>query len=452
MVSSNLKFHPDAAFVIAGQPITHTQFFADIAAYQSKLTALKAGSHVVLFHPDTYQFAVRLFALACSGHNVILPPNGQHETLSLLLAQSAFFAGDATNIDDDVLFTNLEHSLGHTPLQTNRLQWPTNTAVIFYTSGSSGQSKPIVKPWRVLNRELAVLSMSFDLPSQFTFLATVSHQHIYGLLFRLLWPLAKGHIIDSEQIQYPEHIAQRLKNIRYAALVSSPAQLGRLCADNVLIPERDKIKWLFSSGGPLNNEHAETLFNQLARPATQVFGSTETGGIAYRQVTQAAVDVPWQPFNGNFLWLNHEGRLMLDSAILEQSNFPLDDRALVHKNGQFKLLGRIDRTIKIEEKRLNLDELESYLQSHDWVKEAKVVVIPAKRVQIGAVVVLSDEATKELEQQGKLAVNRALQAYLSNRFERICLPRKWRYIDALPFNSQAKLSLKTLEQYFAKPE
>ncbi|MEL7309547.1 MAG: AMP-dependent synthetase, partial [Pseudomonadota bacterium] len=127
-------------------------------------------------------------------------------------------------------------------------------------------------------------------------------------------------------------------------------------------------------------------------------------------------------------------------------------RALVHKNGQFKLLGRIDRTIKIEEKRLNLDELESYLQSHDWVKEVKVVVIPAKRVQIGAVVVLSDEANKELEQQGKLAVNRALQAYLSNRFERICLPRKWRYIDALPFNSQAKLSLKTLEQYFAKPE
>ncbi|MEI8646180.1 hypothetical protein P4S56_19175 [Pseudoalteromonas sp. Hal056] len=90
MVASNLKFHPDAAFVVAGQPITHTQFFADIAAYQSKLTALKAGSHVVLFHPDTYQFAVRLFALACSGHNVILPPNGQHETLSLLLAQSAF--------------------------------------------------------------------------------------------------------------------------------------------------------------------------------------------------------------------------------------------------------------------------------------------------------------------------------------------------------------------------
>ena len=114
-----------------------------------------------------------------------------------------------------------------------------------------------------------------------------------------------------------------------------------------------------------------------------MFGSTETGGIAYRQVTQAAVDVLQQPFNGNHLSVNHEGRLMLDSSILEHANYPLDDRAIVHSNGQFKLLGRIDRTIKIEEKRLNLDELECFLLSHEWVKEAKLVVLPSKRVQIG---------------------------------------------------------------------
>ena len=65
---------------------------------------------------------------------------------------------------------------------------------------------------------------------------------------------------------------------------------------------------------------------------------------------------------------------------------------------------------------------------------------------------LTDKASHELEEHGKLVINRTLQAYLSNRFERVCLPRKWRYIDALPFNSQAKLSLKTPEQYFAKPE
>ena len=452
MVASNLQFHPDSAFVVAEKHITREQFFADISAFQHKLAGLKPTSHVVLFHPDTYQFAVRLFALACSGHNVILPPNGQPETLRLLLAQSPIFAGDARELDTRIVFNNLELSQQHTHSRLPRLQWPTKTAVIFYTSGSSGQSKPVVKPWRVLNRELSVLSMAFDLPSQFTFLATVSHQHIYGLLFRLLWPLVKGQVIDSEQIQYPEHIAQKLQHIQHAVLVSSPAQLGRLCMDNVLIPERARLTWLFSSGGPLNNEQAEMLCEQLARPVTQVFGSTETGGIAYRQVTQAAVDVAWQPFNGNHLSVNHEGRLMLDSSILEHANYPLDDRAIVHSNGQFKLLGRIDRTIKIEEKRLNLDELECFLLSHEWVKEAKLVVLPSKRVQIGAVVVLTDKASHELEEHGKLVINRTLQAYLSNRFERVCLPRKWRYIDALPFNSQAKLSLKTLEQYFAKPE
>ncbi len=452
MLANNLQFHPSGAFVVSDKIVNHQQFFADIAAFKAKLHTLKSPCHVVLFHPDTYQFAVRLFALACAGHNVILPPNGQPETLRLLLAQAPVFAGDTAGLDTQFSITNLEQQASCAPTPLTQLQWPTNTAVIFYTSGSSGQSKPIVKPWRVLNRELSVLSMAFDLKGQFTFLATVSHQHIYGLLFRLLWPLAIGHIIDSTQIQYPEHIVQKLKKTQQAVLISSPAQLGRLCLDNVLIPERARIKWLFSSGGPLNNQHAETLFNQLACPVTQVFGSTETGGIAYRQVTQAAVEVPWQPFSGNYLSINQEGRLILDSYILEQSGFALDDRAQVHSNGQFKLLGRIDRTIKIEEKRLNLDDLENYLISHTWVKEAKVVVLPAKRVQIGAVVVLTDDGNSERLKQGKLIINRTLQNYLSNRFERICLPRKWRYIDALPFNSQAKLSIKILEQYFAKSE
>ena len=113
MVASNLQFHPDSAFVVAEKHITREQFFADISAFQHKLAGLKPTSHVVLFHPDTYQFAVRLFAPARSGHNVILPPNGQPETLRLLLAQSPIFAGDARELDTGIVFNNLELSQQH---------------------------------------------------------------------------------------------------------------------------------------------------------------------------------------------------------------------------------------------------------------------------------------------------------------------------------------------------
>ena len=116
------------------------------------------------------------------------------------------------------------------------------------------------------------------------------------------------------------------------------------------------------------------------------------------------------------------------------------------------MLGRIDRTIKIEEKRLNLDELETFLAKHEWIQEAKLLVLPTMRVQIGAVIVLTPTGKINLSEQGKLALNRLFINYLSSCFERVCLPRKWRYIDALPYNSQAKLNINTMENFFAKPQ
>ena len=447
-----IQFDEKAAFFVDQRLITQSEFIADVTHFQSQLQQLKPASQVVLFHPDTYQFAVRLFALATRGHTVILPPNGQPETLQIFLQQSAIFCGD----DSHLLFTDGLLNIENQPAIVNpssvELTWPSEAMVVFYTSGSSGQSKPIVKSWHVLNRELMVLSSSFQLLGRLTFISTVSHQHIYGLLFRLLWPLANGHIIDSAQLQYPEHIAQKLQSCPQAVLVSSPAQLARLCNDNVLVTQRASLQWLFSSGGPLNNEHAQTLYQQLKRPITQVYGSTETGGIAYRQVLDASINTPWQPFSGNHLAVDEQGRMLLNSYILQQKNVSLDDSATLLSNGQFHLLGRLDRTIKIEEKRLNLDELEAQLIKHEWVQEAKLIVVPAKRVQIGALVVLNAVGQQHLDSQGKLATNRLLNNFLSNRFERVCLPRKWRYIQALPYNSQAKLHIKTMEQYFAKPE
>ena len=51
---------------------------------------------------------------------------------------------------------------------------------------------------------------------------------------------------------------------------------------------------------------------------------------------------------------------------------------------------------------------------------------------------------------GKLATNNLLKAHALARFERICIPKKWRFVEQLPYNSQAKLNLKALESLFAK--
>ncbi|MCV6071529.1 AMP-binding protein, partial [Escherichia coli] len=70
-------------------------------------------------------------------------------------------------------------------------------------------------------------------------------------------------------------------------LVSSPALLKRLNEEHNPVA----IRCVFSSGGPLPNQaaqHSHLLFGSLP---IEVFGSTETGGIAYRQ--QHVASTPW---------------------------------------------------------------------------------------------------------------------------------------------------------------
>ena len=42
----------------------------------------------------------------------------------------------------------------------------------------------------------------------------------------------------------------------------------------------------------------------------------------------------------------------------------------------------------------------------------------------------------------------ALKQWLLYEFEAVCVPRKWRYLDELPYTPEGKLLLKELEQYF----
>jgi hypothetical protein len=104
-------------------------------------------------------------------------------------------------------------------------------------------------------------------------------------------------------------------------------------------------------------------------------------------------------------------------------------------------LGRADRIVKIEEKRVSLDTLEKQLMASSLVEEARVIAAQEEhqqRQRIAAFVVLSNEGRTRLAELGKLALNRTLRELLSLHVEAIALPRSWRYLDALPVNAQGK--------------
>jgi len=112
-------------------------------------------------------------------------------------------------------------------------------------------------------------------------------------------------------------------------------------------------------------------------------------------------------------------------------------------DGRFRLLGRLDRIVKLHEKRISLPELEAALESHPWVARAAVVLLPGPRPALGAVLVPGQDAPRDLG-----ALVRALRDHLADRFEGAALPRRWRVVPHLPVDARGKLPPQALLELF----
>ena len=92
--------------------------------------------------------------------------------------------------------------------------------------------------------------------------------------------------------------------------------------------------------------------------------------------------------------------------------------------------------------------METLLCSHAYVEQAALVVLPQFKSQLGAVITLSALGRSVHQEQGKLSINNALKAHLLTQFERVTLPRRWRYPETLPLNTQGKRVVAQLVELF----
>ena len=114
----------------------------------------------------------------------------------------------------------------------------------------------------------------------------------------------------------------------------------------------------------------------------------------------------------------------------------------------FALRAGADKIVKIEGKRVSLTEVVRRLHNSSLVDNAEVIMLEQQRRQIGAIVVLTAQGQNLLSREGRLAVSRQLKKTLSQHFEAVTLPRKWRYPRSLPVNSQGKLVRSELTRLF----
>lgn len=309
------------------------------------------------------------------------------------------------------------------------------TRILMFTSGSTGKPKAVPQRMKEFEEDNAfIISKWGKEVIARKLVTTVSQHHIYGFLFGMSLPFTLGVPFRRKRIEFPEEF-ETLTDEKYI-IIATPAFLKR----TVEIEEKLVLKdtWIFTSGGACSEELAEKTEKVFGFCPLEVYGSTETSGIAYRQ--QSKDGLRFTPFDNAKIWLGDDGCLRIISPYIKNpEGFATADLAEIFDDGKFLLKGRADSIVKIEEKRISLPEVESRITQSGLVSDVKVVALQNDvRQYLGAAVVLNGEGKKKFESTEKYLINRYFHDYLLQFFENVVIPKKWRFLDSLPVDVQGK--------------
>ncbi|MFL9917007.1 AMP-binding protein [Paraburkholderia fungorum] len=434
----------------------------DRAAFRARVSALVAlmqtqdAQRYALCIDDPFDFACALFALFACGKEPVIPANATPGYLADLAD-----AYDAVLTDADLAHGVRDAGADADDKPANPARGTSHTIdpqapLTLYTSGSSGTPKPIRKTLAQFNAEVHTLEKQWGaLVGDATMLASVPHHHIYGLLFRVLWPLAAGRAFERTISIEPLHLQAQIQTQIQAqseqcgatVVVSTPAQLSRWPALPGFATLTPAPRAFFSSGGPLAAQAAQEYATAYGAAPIEIYGSTETGGIAWRRQDQTDA---WQAVTGIEIRCDEDGALNVRSPHLDHDGWHrTDDKIAVDADGRFRLQGRLDRVLKLDGKRVSLPELEARLALHPYVAQAAIVPLAgASRERVGAVVALTEAGSEALRGEGRVLLAKTLRRHLATYFDVVVLPRHWRFRLTLPFDARGKLPVAAVAAAF----
>jgi acyl-coenzyme A synthetase/AMP-(fatty) acid ligase len=381
---------------------------------------------------NSFDFACALYGCWTAGKTPVLAPahmltdDSKLEFDGIVLSTAAAARGKPIVALDAIQAADLEKPI-----------IPATSDLILFTSGSTGEPTKVYRTILNIEAELDVLEEVFGGGmGDARVYSTVSHQHVYGLLFRLLWPLVTQRAFASFDYEYPENLFSEAAGD--GVLVTSPALLKRM--GHIEEPIETPWRAIFSSGGLLPEQAANDALRLLGCCPVEVLGSTETSGVAWRKQDQHGAAEAWHTLPEVRVRQDDEGFLEVSSPFMGLSSWHrMGDKVRLESNRTFELLGRGDHIVKIEEKRVSLAEIEQHALALPDVEDVAAVALEeGARQFIGLVVELTASGQEELQNLGRRHVGQAIKKALGGKLDPIAVPKKIRYVDVIPVNPQGK--------------
>lgn len=408
------------------------------------------GGDWLLHEPDPFWFAAYLYGVVLGGGGVTLLPDVRPGTLSAIGEAYQGQLGTAAVAANHVPSSSIFATVGDSPALP---AVPAGTVTVL-TSGTTGDRKHLVRGVDQLLSEAMSLQRNWPAGDQLVFASMVSHHHMYGLSFGIVWPLASGAcLLVARQTPVPDFATLDNSAGKRVRLITSPTYLHRLQSSLELAGFSDKqgrtvaIDRVFSAGAPLDPDKAAWASKHLGCPVNEIYGSSETGAVATRR---AGTDMSWEALPDADLQVE-DGRLLIDVRYLARNlarPFLSPDR--VEADGaSFRLLGRADRVVKVEGKRVSLQQIEDAVLGLDWVETCAAVLMDGEHDRIAVAVVPRVTGLELLRREGKPAMDRRVRQVLSHDLEAVTVPRRFRYLAAIPASPEGKVDKEKLRAVFA---
>ena len=452
--------------------------YRELASAASRTAAfLPAGGRVAVWASPSPETCVAVTAAVLAGAAAVpLNPGSGSQELAHIVGDSA---PDLLLAPPDAELPEVLHGLRRVDVDASPSPWtaplcresdPEETALIVYTSGTTGPPKGVLLPRRAVASTLDALALAWSWTEEDVLVHALPLFHVHGLVLGVLGPLRRGGTLHHTGRFDPSAVAAALRGggtllfgvpTMYHRLASAaeedPALAGTLAGARLLVsgsaalPLPDHERLTAATGQRVVERYgmSETLMNTSVRPGDgSVPGGVGTplAGVGLRLVEEdGSLIPPGDPeavgevqVRGPNLFTGYLNRPEATAeAMTADGWFRTGDMAVRAEDGSVRLVGRKSTDlIKSGGYKIGAGEIENVLLTHPAVAEAAVTGEPDPD--------LGERVVAWVVPRGGAPSLAELADLVASRLAPHKRPRALRVVESLPRNDMGKVLKRAL--------
>ena len=382
------------------------------------------------------------------------------------------------------------------------------TALIVYTSGTTGNPKGVMISFGNIYSQLRDFEYMFKLTNEHTLLSILPLNHLleldcgfFGMLYMgakvvyikslnpkeltttmkekgitnmIVVPLVAKMLKNSidKQIKKQPQTAQKAFKVLYSLAKFAPRKIRRLMFKSVIDGLGGKLECFICGGAPLEDSVAE-FFERIGIPVFQGYGLTETSPtISTNRYGHSKIGTVGQALPSVMVKIADNGEIlatgpnvmqgyynkpeMTREVIDEEGWFHTGDIGEIDRQGFIKITGRIKNMIVLGGgKKIFPEEVEAVLEVSELIKEVCVMSLTIKSgnkagtEEVGAIICTADDLQKKPDEE----IQKLLEDEVKKLSDANLAPYKAPTVivihrDELPKTSTRKVKRKDLKEWY----